>query len=144
MIASIPRLECALDFFMNGILIPSWMEFWFIRFVPEYLNCRIFILREIKPVFINLTFFLKEKLKFMGPLCAYVCVSVTWPYFNFESVRVLRNLPCGPTQCCLNRGAHIFQDHRSDLKIWGLRKVIWRKFHTEDPQILGTAVKKKT
>jgi hypothetical protein len=41
-----------------------------------------------------------------------------------------------------NRGAQIFQKSRSQLKILVARIVTWSKFHTEDPQILGTTVKK--
>jgi len=40
------------------------------------------------------------------------------------------------------KGAQIFQKSRSHLKILGARRVIWSKFHTEDPQILGVIVEK--
>jgi ABC-type spermidine/putrescine transport system permease subunit I len=39
------------------------------------------------------------------------------------------------------RGAYIFPQINNHPKILGVRKVIWSKFETENPHVLGEAVK---
>jgi hypothetical protein len=38
------------------------------------------------------------------------------------------------------RGAQVFQKSRSYFKIMGTIRVTFCKFHTEDPQVLGTTI----
>jgi len=40
----------------------------------------------------------------------------------------------------VNQDAQVFQKSRSHLKSLGITSVICRKFHTQDPEILGTKV----
>jgi hypothetical protein len=40
----------------------------------------------------------------------------------------------------LGRVAQIFVKSRSSIKIIGARRVTQKKFHTKDPQILGTII----
>jgi len=62
-----------------------------------------------------------------------IAFHVTWQIISTKIIRYQFNILEG-------RGAKIFLKSMSHFKFLDPRKVKWGKFHTEDPQILGTTV----